>query len=140
MKTGIALNVKKKEEMKQESKRDKWLHVRLNQGEYEKIQAQFKATTSRKFSEFARKKLLGQLLVGTFRNASLDKLTEELAQLKSELSAAANNFNQAVKKLHTLSKIKEFEHWLISYELDRRALVNQIEKVGGHISKAAQKW
>jgi len=126
--------------MKQKSKRDKWLHVRLNQSEFEKIQVQFKATTCRKLSDFTRRKLLGQLLVGTFRSASLDSLTEELAQLKTELSAAGNNFNQAVKKLHTLSKIKEFEHWLISYELDRRILVKQIEKISEHINNAAAKW
>ena len=126
--------------MKKESKRDKWLHVRLNQDEFNKIQIQFKATTCRKLSDFTRKKLLGKLLVGTYRNSSLDGLTEELAQLKTELSAAGNNFNQAVKKLHTLSRIKEFEHWLISYELDRRALTKQIENVSEKISKAAQKW
>ena len=126
--------------MKKESKRDKWLHVRLNQDEFNKIQIQFKATTCSKLSDFTRKKLLGKLLVGTYRNSSLDGLTEELAQLKTELSAAGNNFNQAVKKLHTLSRIKEFEHWLISYEFDRRALTKQIENVSEKISKAAQKW
>ena len=140
IKTGLLLNVKKKEEMKQQSKREKWLHVRLNQSEYEKIQVQFKATTCRKLSDFTRKKLLGQLLVGTVRNASLDALTEELAQLKTELSASGNNFNQAVKKLHTLSKIKEFEQWLIGYELDRRALLRQVERVSEYISKAAERW
>ena len=126
--------------MKKESKRDKWLHVRLNQDEFNKIQIQFKATTCSKLSDFTRKKLLGKLLVGSYRNSSLDGLTEELAQLKTELSAAGNNFNQAVKKLHTLSRIKEFEHWLISYEFDRRALTKQIENVSEKISKAAQKW
>lgn len=126
--------------MRQKSKRDKWLHVRLNQSEYEKIQAQYAATTCRKLSDFTRKKLLGQLIVGTYRSASLDAITEELAQLKAELSAAGNNFNQAVKKLHTLSKIKEFDHWLISYELDRRALVKQVEKISEYISNAAAKW
>lgn len=126
--------------MKQKSKRNKWLHVRLNQDEFDKIQAQFGATTCRKLSDFTRRKLLGQLLVGTYRNSSLDGLTEELVQLKTELSSAGNNFNQAVKKLHTLSRIKEFEHWLIGYELDRRTLLKQVEKVSEYISKAAEKW
>lgn len=126
--------------MKQKSKRNKWLHVRLNQDEFDKIQAQFRGTTCGKLSDFTRRKLLGQLLVGTYRNSSLDGLTEELVQLKTELSSAGNNFNQAVKKLHTLSRIKEFEHWLIGYELDRRTLLKQVEKVSEHISKAAEKW
>ena len=126
--------------MKQQSKRNKWLHVRLNQDEFDKIQGQFRATTCRRLSDFTRRKLLGQLVVGTYRNSSLEGLTEELAQLKTELSAAGNNFNQAVKKLHTLSRIKEFEHWLISYELDRRTLVKQIENVSEKISKAQFSW
>lgn len=132
--------MKRTEEMKEKSKRNKWLHVRLNQDEFDKIQVQFKATTCRRLSDFTRRKLLGQLLVGTYRNSSLDGLTEELVQLKTELSSAGNNFNQAVKKLHTLSRIKEFEHWLIGYELDRRTLLKQVEKVSEHISKAAEKW
>ena len=123
-----------------EKRRNKWLHVRLNQQEFDKIQQQFHATTCRKLSDFTRRKLLGQLLVGTYRNSSLDNLTEELAELKTGLLAAGNNFNQAVKKLHTLSKIKEFEHWLIGYEIDRRALLRQVEKVSDLISKAAEKW
>ena len=126
--------------MKQKSKRDKWLHVRLSQEEFDKIQTQFKATTCRKLSDFTRSKLLGKLLVGTYRSSSIDALVEELAELKTELSSAGNNFNQAVKKLHTLSKIKEFEHWLISYELDRRTLVKQVEKASETISQAAGKW
>jgi len=133
-------HVKKIEEMKKESKKNKWLHVRLNQQEFDQLQVQFKATTCRKLSDFTRRKLLGQLLVGTYRNSSLDNLTEELAELKTGLLAAGNNFNQAVKKLHTLSKIKEFEHWLIGYEIDRRALLRQVEKVSDLISKAAEKW
>ncbi|REA58207.1 plasmid mobilization relaxosome protein MobC [Dyadobacter luteus] len=126
--------------MKQKSKKDRWLHVRLSQDEYEEIKAQFNATTCRKLSDFIRKKLLSQLIVGSYRSASQDAMIEELATLKAELSAAGNNFNQAVKKLHTLSKIKEFEHWLISYELDRRALVKQVEKAAEHISKKAAEW
>jgi hypothetical protein len=126
--------------MKQKSKKDRWLHVRLSQHEYEEIKAQFNSTTCRKLSDFIRKKLLSQLIVGSYRSASQDAMIEELATLKAELSAAGNNFNQAVKKLHTLSKIKEFEHWLISYELDRRALVKHIEKAGEHISKKASEW
>ncbi|SEI46124.1 hypothetical protein SAMN04487995_0921 [Dyadobacter koreensis] len=123
-----------------EKRRNKWLHVRLNQQEFDKIQQQFHATTCRKLSDFTRRKLLGQLLVGNYRNASLDQITEELAQLKAELSAAGNNFNQAVKKLHMLSKIKEFEHWLIGYELDRRTLLRSVEKAAGLIAEVAEKW
>lgn len=126
--------------MKENNKRNKWLHVRLNQVEYDQVKKQFKATTCRKMSDFVRKKLLGKLLVGSYRNDSLDRYLEELSVLKTDLNAVGNNFNQAVKKLHTLGRIKEFEHWLIAYELDKRALLKQVEQIAEHIKKAAEKW
>ena len=126
--------------MNEKNKRNKWLHVRLNQKEYDQLDKQFKATTCRKISDFVRKKLLGRLLVGSYRNASLDGYLEELSVLKSDLHAVANNFNQAVKKLHTLDKIKDFEHWLITYELDKRSLLKQVEQIAEHIKKASEKW
>ena len=126
--------------MNEKNKRNKWLHVRLNQKEYDQLDKQFKATTCRKISDFVRKKLLGRLLVGSYRNASLDGYLEELSVLKSDLNAAGNNFNQAVKKLHTLSRTKEFEHWLITYELDKRSLLKQVKQIAEHIKKAAEKW
>lgn len=122
------------------NKRNKWLHLRLTDKEYELIQEQFSQTTDLKVSDFARKKLLGKLMIGSYRDASMDALMEELIGLKNGLSAVGNNFNQAVKRLHTLSKIKEFEHWLVSYELDRRNLFRQVEQVQEFIKKMADKW
>ena len=122
------------------NKRNKWLHLRLTDKEYELIQEQFSRTTDLKVSDFARKKLLGKLMIGSYRDASMDAFMEELIGLKNGLSAIGNNFNQAVKRLHTLSKIKEFEHWLISYELDRRNASRQIEQAQEFIKKMADKW
>ena len=122
------------------NKRNKWLHIRLSESEYQMIHGQFNQTTSRKLSDFARKKLLDKPLIGSYRDKSMDGYMEELAQLKTGLSAIGNNFNQAVKKLRTLSKIKEFDHWLVSYELDRRQLFKQVEEAGKHIKTMADKW
>jgi hypothetical protein len=126
--------------MKEKNNRNKWLHLRLNQAEYEKIRAQFNATTTRKFSDFVRNKLLGVPLIGSYRNASMDDHFEQLALIKTDLHAASNNFNQAVKKLHTLSGSGQFESWLISYELERRQLLKQVERALAHISEMADKW
>jgi len=122
------------------SNRNKWLHLRLTDKEYEQIQEQFTQTTDLKLSDFVRKKLLGKLIIGSYRDASMDAFMEELIGLKNGLSAIGNNFNQAVKRLHTLSKIKEFEHWLISYELERRELSRQMQQAQEFIKKMADKW
>jgi hypothetical protein len=127
--------------MKEKSNnRNKWLHLRLTEKEYERIQAQFARTTDLKLSDFARKKLLDRLMIGSYRDASMDAFMEELIGLKNGLSAIGNNFNQAVKRLHTLSKIKEFEHWLVSYEFHRRELSKQTEEAQNFIKKMADKW
>ncbi|GLU56254.1 hypothetical protein Dfri01_57150 [Dyadobacter frigoris] len=127
--------------MKEENNnRNKWLHLRLTDKEYEQIQEQFALTTDLKLSDFVRKKLLCKLMIGSYRDASMDAFMEELIGLKNGLSAVGNNFNQAVKRLHTLSKIKEFEHWLVSYELERRELARQMQQAQEFIKKMADKW
>lgn len=127
--------------MKEENNnRNKWLHVRLTESEYKQIHEQYAKTTDLKMSDFVRKKILGKLIIGSCRDASMDAFMEELIGLKNGLSGIGNNFNQAVKRLHTLSRIKEFEHWLVSYELDRRRLFKQLDDAQEFIKKMADKW
>jgi len=127
--------------MKEENNnRNKWLHVRLTESEYKQMHEQFAKTTDLKVSDFVRKKVLGKLIIGSYRDTSMDAFMEELIGLKNGLSAIGNNFNQAVKRLHTLSRIKEFEHWLISYEMERRNVSRQVEQAQEFIKKMGDKW
>ncbi|MEO7984721.1 MAG: plasmid mobilization relaxosome protein MobC [Bacteroidota bacterium] len=124
----------------QNTNRTKWLHVRLRPEEFEKINSQYKKTTCRKLSEYARKILLGKPLIATTRNQSLDDFMSEAIKLRNELNALGNNFNQAVKKLHTLQQISEFRGWLITHELEKKILQNKIDEIKNHIQKIAEKW
>lgn len=54
------------------------------------------------------------------RNKSLDDLMTEMIELRNQLSAIGNNFDQAVHKLHVLDKIPEFRQWIIVNELDKK--------------------
>ena len=45
-----------------------------------------------------------------------------------------------VKKLHTLDKIAEFKSWIITYELDKRRLLSQIDEIKKQINKTADQW
>lgn len=127
--------------MKEENtNRDKWLHLRLNSEEYRQLQTGFKRTTCRKISEYARKILLSKPVTVNHRNASLDELMTELIRLRNELSAAGNNFNQAVKRLNSLSRIEQFQSWLTGYESDRRKLLDHIEDIKNHIAETSKKW
>ena len=120
--------------------RTKWVNVRLTEGEFAEISRQFSQATDRKISDFARKKLLGKPVRILSRDASLDGLIEQLAKLRTELSRLAANYNQAVKKLNSLARIKDFEQWLLTYELDRRKLLAQVDKITSSITQIAEKW
>lgn len=64
----------------------------------------------------------------------------EAMKLRNELNAIGNNFNQAVKKLHTLHKLPEFKSWLITYELEKQTLLNKVDEIKNHIQKIGEKW
>ena len=126
--------------MKEQNNRTKWLHLRLTPDEYQKIIKEFNKSTCRKISDYARKNLLHKPIVNTYRNQSLDDFMAEMIRLRGELNAVGNNFNQAVKKLHTLNQIAEFKHWLISYELEKKILFNKVDEIKKHIQKFAESW
>nr|WP_121331410.1 MULTISPECIES: plasmid mobilization relaxosome protein MobC [unclassified Flavobacterium] len=127
--------------MKEQNKnRTKWLHLRLKPDEFETLQKRFSRSTCPKLSDFARKNLLQKPVVMKYRNESLDDLLSELIQLRAELNAIGNNFNQTVKKLHTLNQILEFKHWIMTYELEKKVLFNTIEQIKKHIKNLSQKW
>ena len=64
----------------------------------------------------------------------------EMMHLRSELNGVGNNFNQAVKKLHTLRQIEEFKTWILTYESDKNELLNKTEDIKNRINKIAEKW
>jgi len=124
----------------QNKNRTKWLHLRLTPDEYQKIMKAFNKSTCRKLSDYARKNLLQKPIVNTYRNQSLDDFMAEMMRLRGELNAIGNNFNQAVKKLHTLHQITDFKHWLISYELEKKTLFNKVDEIKKQIQKMAESW
>lgn len=126
--------------MKEKNNRTKWFHLRLTPDEHQKIMKEFNKSTCRKLSDYARKNLLQKPIVNTYRNQSLDDFMAEMIRLRLELNAIGNNFNQAVKKLHTLHQIADFRQWIISYELEKKILFNKVDEVKKHIQKFAESW
>lgn len=124
----------------QNNNRTKWLHLRLTSDEHQKIVKEFSKSTCRKLSDYARKNLLQKPIVNKYRNESLDDFMAEMIRLRAELNAIGNNFNQAVKKLHTLQQIAEFKHWQLSYELEKKILLNKVDEIKKNIQKFAESW
>lgn len=124
----------------QHSNRTRIVGLRLTPDEYAKIEKKWKASTCRKLSDFVRRSLFDKPVVTTYRNSSQDDLMAELTRLRSELNAVGNNFNQAVKKLHTLSQIAEFKSWLIAYEVEKNILSNKVDEVRINVKKILEIW
>jgi hypothetical protein len=120
--------------------RTKLITLRLTLVEYEQLNSRFKTTTCRKFSDYLRKVLLTGKVIVLTRNQSLDDFMTEMIELRNELSAIGSNFNQAVRKLHTLQQITEFKTWIITNELQRKILFNKIDEIKKRINQFAERW
>jgi hypothetical protein len=127
--------------MKEENKnRTRIIGLRLTSKEYEQMETKWKNSTCSKLSEFVRRILFGKPITVYQRNQSLDDFMAEMILLRTELNSIGNNFNQAVKKLHTLQQIPEFRGWIIAYELDKQTLLNKVEEIKNGINKIADQW
>nr|WP_314896916.1 plasmid mobilization relaxosome protein MobC [uncultured Flavobacterium sp.] len=125
---------------RENSNRTRIVGLRFTPEEYVKIERKWKASTCRKLSDYIRKHLFNKPINTTYRNQSLDDMTCEMMLLYKQLNAIGNNFNQAVKKLHTLDQIPEFKVWIISSEQDKKILLNKVEEIKICIQKISEKW
>ncbi|WP_345959474.1 plasmid mobilization protein [Flavobacterium algoritolerans] len=125
---------------RENSNRTRIVGLRFTPEEYVKIERKWKASTCRKLSDYIRKHLFNKPINTTYRNQSLDDMTCEMMLLYKQLNAIGNNFNQAVKKLHTLDQIPEFKVWIISSEQDQKILLNKVEEIKICIQKISEKW
>ncbi|MFH6943461.1 plasmid mobilization protein [Flavobacterium sp. FlaQc-50] len=127
--------------MKREnSNRTRIVGLRFTPEEYAKIEKKWKASTCRKLSDYIRKHLFEKSINTTYRNQSLDDMIHEMTQLFKQLNGIGNNFNQAVKKLHTLNQIPEFKVWILSAELDKKNLFDKIDEIKNYIRKISERW
>jgi hypothetical protein len=127
--------------MKREnSNRTRIVGLRFTPREYAKIEKKWKASTCRKLSDYIRRHLFEKSITTIYRNQSLDDLMHEMMSLFKQLNGIGNNFNQAVKKLHTLNQIPEFKVWIISAELDKKILFDKIDEIKNYIRKISEKW
>lgn len=120
--------------------RTKLITLRLTPAEYDQLNSRFKATTCRKLSDYLRKVLLTGKVTVLTRNKSLDDFMTEMIELRNQLSAIGNNFNQAVHKLHNLDRIPEFRQWILMNEIDKKILMNKIDEIKNRINQFAEKW
>jgi hypothetical protein len=120
--------------------RSRIIGLRLTPKEYQQIEKQLSNSTAKKMSDYVRHVLFDKPITVYQRNKSLDDFMTEMILLRNELNGVGNNFNQAVKKLHTLQQIPEFRAWIMSYELEKKMLLNKVDEIKNRINKIADEW
>ena len=117
-----------------------WISFRVKPNEYDIIYAHYSKTTCRKLSEYARKVLLQKPVNVKFRNQSADDFLLEIIALKNELNAIGNNYNQSVKRLHTMDRFPEIKAWLQSEQIFRQSFLEKTEQIIVCADKIYRQW
>jgi len=124
----------------EKSKLTRKVTVRFKQEEYNKVNASFKTTTNRKLSEYIRYVLLEKPVTVYTRNQSIDDLMAQLILLKNELSAIGSNFNQAVKRLHTMDNSTELKTWVLLNEKHKENFFKKVNEINQKITQLSGQW
>lgn len=120
--------------------RSKMVVVRMNETEFEQAEKFRKKTTERYLSTYVRKLSLQKPITVKYRNESADDFLLDMLNLKKELNAIGNNFNQAVHKLHILDKIPEFRVWVQQYDGLQKVLISKVEEIKLRMNQLYEQW
>ena len=120
--------------------RNKMVMVRMNAAEFEQAERFRKKTTEKYLSTYIRKLSLQKPVLVKYRNQSADDFLQSMLELKKELSAIGNNFNQAVHKLHLLDKIPEFRLWVKQYGDMHQVFVHTTGQINSRINELYEQW
>ena len=128
--------------MKQKEKAGyiKRITIRLKETEFIQLDAQFRKTTCRKFSDYLRRIMLAKPTTILYRNASADAFLTEMIGLKNELSAIGNNFNQIVKKLHSFEHSSEIKVWAALNENSKENLNKKVQEIRQKLNQIYEIW
>lgn len=120
--------------------RNKMVVVRMNETEIIQLTKFQQRTTEKDTSSYLRKVALQKPVTVKYRNASADDFLLDMLNLKKELNAIGNNFNQAVHKLHLLDKIPEFRVWVQQYDGLQKVLISKVEEIKVRMNQLYEQW
>jgi hypothetical protein len=120
--------------------RKKMVVVRMNDAELEQVEKFCKQSTERNLSSYLRKVALQKPVTVKYRNVSADDFLLDMLNLKKELNAIGNNFNQAVHKLHLLDKIPEFRQWIQQYDRLHNDFISKTEQINFKVNELYEQW
>jgi hypothetical protein len=121
-------------------KRKQFFKLRMNSSELHELKKLKGQSTERSVSNYARKVLLQKPVTIRYRNSSADDFLKQMLELKKELNAIGNNFNQAVHKLHLLGTIPEFRAWIRDYESLHQAVNHKVNDINSKVLQLYEQW
>lgn len=83
------------------------ISLRLSDNEFEKLNAQMLLEGYRNKSKYIRETLLVKRIQRRYFRRTEANITKQLALLKTEIVRIGNNYNQKVKALNTLAKLRD---------------------------------
>jgi hypothetical protein len=120
--------------------RSKMVVVRMNETEINQLTKLQGKTTEKDTSAYLRKVALQKPVTVKYRNESADDFLLDMLNLKKELNAIGNNFNQAVHKLHILDKIPEFRVWVQQYDGLQKILISKVDEIKLRMNQLYEQW
>jgi hypothetical protein len=114
--------------------------VRLNLQEYNQLKAHQAHTTEKTISNYLRKLAIQKPVTVKYRNATADDFLRDMVELKKELHAIGHNYNQVVKKLHTLDRIPEFRNWIILNEPIQTEFFGKVNQILFKVGELYELW
>lgn len=120
--------------------RDKRITFRVTEKEYKKILLGFSSSTQRKLSEYTRNVMLEKPITVYTRNKTNDEFLNEMIQLKNELKAIGNNFNQLVKKLHIIDTDQEIKSWALLNENSKAIFFKKVDEISLKMEQISMQW
>ena len=112
----------------------------MNDSELNELTKLQQKTTEKDISNYLRKVALQIPVTVKYRNQSADDFLKDMLNLKKELNAIGNNFNQAVHKLHILDKIPEFRVWVGQYDGLQKSLIGKVEEIKLRMNQLYEQW
>jgi len=113
---------------KSKNPKNKWVQMRLTQAEYDTLQALYKQSFYRERSVYLRRVLLRKEVLMKYKDESAGEILAALLRIKNELNLVGNNFNLAVRVLHTLSQIAEFRNWFLQHQNLPQTILKKLEE------------
>lgn len=120
--------------------RNKRVTIRFTKPEFDRLHSKYQQTTCLVFNDYLRSILFNKTVVIKTRNNSLDDIMPVFIGLKNELNAIGNNFNQLIKRLHSLQGVDEIKLWLELNENTRQILLSKCEEIKAKINSIADQW